>query len=104
MELVECKECNKQISEDARICPGCGAKQRVNPALKLLIGVVVIFAAFLIFGATRPDDGRSQSRMAIEVCWKDQRRASLTPVESRFIAGVCEKLEDDFREKYRVNP
>ena len=31
MALINCPECNKQISDKAEICVGCGAPVEVNP-------------------------------------------------------------------------
>ncbi|MBU6206333.1 MAG: hypothetical protein KGQ42_01450 [Alphaproteobacteria bacterium] len=44
MALVECRECSKEISKQANICPGCGAKQK--SALTPPTGCVIVIAAF----------------------------------------------------------
>ena len=41
MALINCPECNKQISDKAEICVGCGAPIEVN--LKFIIGIPIIF-------------------------------------------------------------
>lgn len=104
MALVECRECKKEISDQAKTCPSCGAKQGKSAWPAILIFLGVMFVLVLIFGATHKDDGRSLERDAIDLCWKEQERKSLTAGEAQFIAGACEKMEDDFRTKYRVNP
>lgn len=47
---------------------------------------------------------RSHSRDVIATCWKEQSKKSIAPSEARFVAGVCERLEDKYREKYGRNP
>jgi hypothetical protein len=53
MALVECRECKKQISTEAAICPSCGIrkpyanKRRTAPGTLLL--AVVSFTGFLIW-------------------------------------------------------
>jgi len=41
MALISCPECNKQISDKAKICVGCGAPVEVNP--NPLIGIPIKF-------------------------------------------------------------
>lgn len=45
MALINCKECGKEISENAVSCPNCGAKNR-NNSEKASIGLMII--CFLI--------------------------------------------------------
>lgn len=47
---------------------------------------------------------KAQARHAIDYCWEDQKRKSLTPAEQRFIAGACEKMERDFTQTYGHRP
>jgi hypothetical protein len=69
---------------------------------------VLLFVAFLIFGATvgeTPEAREKQkAREVIKLCWQDQSRKSLPPDTARIVASMCEKMEDDFRAKYRSNP
>lgn len=46
MALIKCKECGKEISNDAKICPHCGKKAAKTPAF--LIIICVTFLVFLI--------------------------------------------------------
>ena len=45
MALVNCKECNKKISSDAKECPNCGYKKKKTS------WIFIAFVIFLIFGA-----------------------------------------------------
>jgi hypothetical protein len=76
---------------------------------KAILAIVgALFLMFLLIGfslgSTPEAKQRAKERTAIDYCWKEQRRASLTPAEARFIAGACEKMEDDFRAKHHRNP
>mgnify|MGYP003405410933 CR=1 FL=1 len=64
----------------------------------------IMAAALMTLAACGPDDGRGAARRAIQLCWDDQGKKSNTPEVARFIAGACEKMERDFRERYRANP
>ena len=46
MALVACRECGKEVSQNAKSCPSCGAPL---PALKNLKLVQIVFA--VVFGA-----------------------------------------------------
>ena len=46
MALIKCKECGKEISNDAKICPHCGKKTAKPPAF--LIIICVTFLVFLV--------------------------------------------------------
>jgi hypothetical protein len=125
MALIVCSDCRKEISDKALSCPNCGAPRgngaqfhtsvestpqpRKRSVWKWVLGIPVLgFAALLIFGAylsnTPEGQERANSRAAIELCWSEQGRKSNTPGSSRFIAGACEKMERDFREKWGTSP
>ncbi len=126
MALIACSECNKEISDKAFSCPHCGAPRRSGGQMqsggaaappapkkrsiwKWIIGVPVAgFLALFVYGAyvTSTPDGRERSneRAAIDLCWSEQSRKSNTSGGARFIAGACERMERDFREKWGVNP
>lgn len=124
MALIACSECRKEISNKAFSCPHCGAPLRVSAqspresaatqpkkrgVWKWVIGVPVVgFLALLAFGAyissTPEGRERGDARAAIDLCWSEQSRKSNTSGSARFIAGACEKMERDFRERWGVNP
>ena len=53
MALINCKECNKQISTQAKVCPNCGVK--INNGIGLFGIVVLVFFAVTIYAAVRPN-------------------------------------------------
>lgn len=105
--MVKCKECGHEISTNARACPNCGRKVSRKPWW-IIIPILAI-AAFLAIGAMLEHNDplageRSRARSVIKLCWKDYERKSFDDDVKRFIAGTCERLEDDFRKKYRAEP
>lgn len=88
--------------------PSMNSKKGISLAGKIGIGILVAVAVFLTIGiihGNRPEvKERFQAKDAIELCWKEQSRKSLAPSTQRFVAGTCEKMEDDFRRKYGRNP
>ncbi len=106
MSLMKCAECSAEISTTARSCPQCGARV---PKPKLWLWVPLgLVGAFLLFGATvgnTPEaNERAHARAVIKTCWGEQARKSLDSGTARFVASTCERLENDFRSKYRAEP
>lgn len=125
MALIACRECNKEISDQAVACPHCGmpqspvvrleqTEQALTPPKKevsIWVWIVVVPLVCLVVaaasGACTPSadsEAKAHARRAIDLCWSEQARKSITPGEARFIAGACEKMERDFRSKWGVNP
>jgi|GEM_PF-4239769 hypothetical protein len=55
MALIKCKECNKEISDNASQCPNCGYvykktknKKEKSSAFKIVIPIIVAIAVFII--------------------------------------------------------
>ncbi len=113
MSIVNCTECNKEISDKAKSCPHCGAKKKASWLwLKLLIGIPVgLFLLMMFIGwmssgnsSSTSSDGKSRDRAAIKMCWEEQSRKSLDPGAARFAAGACEMMERNFRGTYNAQP
>lgn len=126
MALITCKECGKDISDQAAACPGCGAPvQSTQPAMpappkslgdkKVGCGtVILVFGLLGLLGlavvmAIDPVDpaasaAQQHDRDVIDLCWKDYGRRSLDPQTKRFVAEVCEKMESDFKQKFGREP
>lgn len=126
MALIACRECGKEVSDQAPACPHCGAPALAaapkrgtyyddTPApaavaeiksgsnwWKWLIGVPV--GGFLLLmligscsGTPSSRAAKSSQSSAIELCWKDFGKKSNDPDTARFIASTCEKMEADAR-------
>jgi hypothetical protein len=46
MSMIQCKECHKEISSDARACPHCGKKLR-GSSLLVILGCVIGFLVII---------------------------------------------------------
>lgn len=75
--------------------------KKVSIKFMHVFGLLIVTS---IIGCDIKDDGRSDARWAIKLCWEDQAKKSNTPSQARFIAGACEMMESDFKKKYRINP
>lgn len=107
MAITHCAECKAQISTTASACPQCGARvPKTKWWLWIPLGLVGGF--FLIgsmLAANDPQSGeRADARRVIDLCWQEQKRASLSRGSQQFIAQSCERLEDEYRRKYNRNP
>lgn len=49
MSLINCPECNKEISDTAKICPNCGKKLKVVSMPKYTVPIAIIGFFVLIF-------------------------------------------------------
>lgn len=124
MALIPCGECGREVSDKAAACPHCGApvssgesvqnrrveesQPRKTSRWKWVVGVPVgTFILLMIIGScadTPEARERQSSREAIDLCWSEQAKKSNSPGASRFIAGACEKMENDYRRKWGRNP
>jgi len=58
MALIECKECGKQISSDAKSCPDCGKQLSKITLFGCMIALLGIVVAILVsvFGIAAIED------------------------------------------------
>jgi len=112
MALITCRECQKEVSDQAPRCPHCGAPVEGRPkkgsAMKVVAILGVVVVGFLTFGAVVGGSPEGQAmtkdRRAIDYCWEEQKRKSLDPSAQRFVAGACEMMEEKFRKTYGRSP
>lgn len=75
---------------------------------KAIIIIAALVVAFLGFGAIvgNTPEGRAMQadRDKIDTCWDTQKRKSLDPYQQRIMAGACENMEGDFRQRFGRNP
>ncbi|WP_174866812.1 zinc ribbon domain-containing protein [Pectobacterium polaris] len=83
MALIQCSECNKEISDKAAICPNCGIKRKKDLGnVKGCLGVTAIFiigffVVLFIFSLAKPKQDAKQD--AIDVCKMMLRMQSANP-------------------------
>lgn len=53
MALIKCPECGKEISDEAKICPNCGAKSEekklTDNIIRIVIGSVLLIVGLLLY-------------------------------------------------------
>jgi len=90
MALIKCHECEKEISDEAKTCPHCGAK----PKTGMGIGKVLVLALFVLFVISMVM-GKISSENAEEQ--ESTRRSALTPAERATedrIRAAAKKIPD----------
>lgn len=129
MAIIQCGECGAQISDKAAVCVHCGApvapkaQPAGSPALErrntpppppervggpLWLWVVGSIAVVVGLASLAPRDpqaeaeseARWRAEKAIDLCWEEQERKSISPATQRFIAGACEISEEEYFKKY----
>lgn len=105
MALIECPECKKQISDQAKVCPGCGAKPPQEPkSYAWLWTILILLVGFVWYAMARDSDPQvrqmRQDRAAYELCMKEMKKAMGNPV----VAGACEQMRAKFRANYNREP
>lgn len=111
MALLACHECQGQVSDEAKVCPHCGAKVK-KPAgeggngVAIAVTLVVLLVLFVVINrpAGAVADEKSRERQVIEVCWDEWRRPSVPPDQKHVLAGVCEDMEAKFTQKHGHRP
>jgi hypothetical protein len=68
-----------------------------------LLAFAILISLYLI-GSTVGDDGQTDERAAIKLCWEKQSKKSFDPATARFAAQVCEYMEDEYKKKWRMKP
>jgi hypothetical protein len=70
MTLIKCRECEAQVSSDAKTCPKCGAPVPHPKLWPWVVGIpVILFAAFILYGMSIPEY-EAQARRVRDVCEK----------------------------------
>lgn len=71
MALVDCKECNSEVSTKAKVCPKCGAK--VPHTKWWLWGPLALFIVIFVLGAaTGPKNTVELGGMEAASCMRNQ--------------------------------
>ncbi|MEH6353855.1 hypothetical protein [Pseudomonas sp. 3JA] len=77
MAITKCKECHKEVSNKAEVCPHCGVK---SPGLKMkdvIVGLVVVgliaFVAVKCTGSNNSDQAQASTDCNADLqCWGDK--------------------------------
>lgn len=85
--------------------PNSKTKSKAMVWLKYGLGSMVLLVAFLFIIASRlPSDGQSESRAAIDLCWKDHKNPALDEQTKQFVAQTCNGLTEQHRAKFGSAP
>jgi hypothetical protein len=69
MALIECPECHKEISSEARSCPSCGMRRGSSPVAKVfLLAVAAGVVILVIAAAAGSGNGSSSSYTKADLC------------------------------------
>ena len=109
--MINCMECGKAYSDQAKACIHCGAR---NPAhagggcLKAIIGLVVMVVLFAIFVVAirmyTLDPKEASDKEMIMAC-RDVQNDTANGIETRQTArAACDAMEQKYREKYGHGP
>lgn len=101
MALIECPECNRKVSAEAKVCPGCGKRLRAAMWVKALAVVGLAFGVFMAYGfyleSLPGAKEASRARDAYDVCVKLARAQGSDTFP-------CERIKDEFEAKYGRRP
>ena len=95
METKRCKNCQKSINKDLRVCPECGSKQ---PEPVWAIALVVLFAIGALYGISTPvedsqvPNNQNESSKAESSSIKEETKKT-SPSEEKKPFKVGEQLE-----------
>src|SRR5690349_21197547 len=99
--MIACEECEKELSDQARACPHCGAPNRSAPmrggskAVLYVIGVIVgLVVLITLFGMLQPEDPvKREAKEAIKRCYATGMAIS-----------QCDGLRDNYKNTYGESP
>lgn len=91
-KIIKCKTCDKEISSSAKVCPGCGAKNK-KPIYKRFWFIVIVF--FVLIGVIS-SIGKDNSTSDNETTVSGQVENSTTKKEKFEVVGEVEQETDQF--------
>jgi hypothetical protein len=86
MSLVKCRECGKEVSTEAKVCPHCGIKNPAPPSragniIKLVLGAVML--AFIVKCISTTEDAKNE-KAAAEAKKTPEQKAADAAREAEF--------------------
>lgn len=101
MAIIRCKECQNEISDQAKVCPNCGAptetfkqiKENNHKAFSIIVGVILIVTiiVFFIYKILTNQPSYIYGKQAINIL-KDYKERKLTEKETK---DQSEQLYDE---------
>lgn len=69
--------------------------------LALVLGFALLVGLIVVWPTTEEDRQRRGLQLAVDECWREQAKRSLSPLEARMVALTCERLEADLKLLYQ---
>lgn len=94
MALINCNECSKEISSEAKACPHYGApvpKEGVGWFAKLILFVVALFVGMLVLGALLPHKEQDSYDRTADLFCEQAHRDAKTSLEKMIADKQCEQ-------------
>ncbi len=105
MALVNCKECEAQVSSTAKTCPTCGAKPVASTSYAwLLLLPVSGIIAFLGFGMLNSSPEKSKARAAIDYCWEQVDTLPAASTNREFVTKSCQRMVSSYESEFGKAP
>ena len=107
MALIACRECGTQVSTEAKTCPQCGVRVKKRSKLWLwLLGTpIALFLLLMIVVSNSPQaEAKAKARRTYELCLSEMNDPLRSPSHRMTARSMCERMRDDFRAKYNVDP
>ena len=107
MALIKCKECGKEISDQAKICPNCGAKtevleqKRYNIIIAICIAIVVFIAILSVYLIYTSNPIYKYKQEAISILENYKNNKNLVSIES--LSKQIDDLQKEFDKQYKDN-
>ena len=99
MALISCEQCNKEISEDAVSCPGCGHPRAPSDTgfglgKILAIGLGVLIAGSWLLTPAKGKPSAAPEKLAATACREFARNSLIAPSKAEFPDEGASSLAD----------
>lgn len=109
--MINCKECGKAYSDQAKACIHCGARNPTHTGggcLKAIIGLVVmvvLFAVFVVAIRMYTFDPKEASEREMIMACRNVQNDTANGIEARQTAReACDLMEQKYTAKYGHGP
>ncbi|MES2984416.1 MAG: zinc ribbon domain-containing protein [Pseudomonadota bacterium] len=82
MTLIFCKECQRQISSDAKFCVGCGSRQKSKGCLRAFVVVSAIMLMVFASSEDTPKNSKTSKTMSSSINIQDSAKFTETGYNS----------------------
>lgn len=108
MALVKCKECGKEVSNTAKVCPHCGKKAPAVEELSVktmniiwVISIVIVLCLYKsCFGGPKHD---SEYRQCLVYCNEYHKRVGVGSLSANCYSRCSDKLEKRYKNKQDIS-